>query len=436
MESLIITGTAILVALAILVSYIVRFARRDRADRARRDEAVALGVERPAVQHPIIDEIRCIGCGSCVAACPEGDVLGVVAGRAVIVNGLRCVGHGRCEEVCPVGAIRIGLGEVAGRDDIPLLSPARETSVPGLYVAGELGGFSLIRNAVHDGRAIIEHMISAPGAGSPDLDLLIVGGGPAGLTAALAARQHGLRCTVIDQQGPGGTILQYPRKKLVLTQPVEIPLYGTLALNEYTKEAMLEIWLSLLRQFEIELRHPERVTAVRRMNGHFEVRSTRASYRARHVILAMGRRGTPRRLGVSGEDRPKVAYQLKDAGAYHDHDILVVGGGDSAVEAAMALARQPGNRVTLSYRRPKLVRVRRRNEERITPLLESGAIRGCFGSEVRAIGARSVRLASGPGEFDIANDFVFILAGGEPPFALLREAGVAFASSPPPAGTV
>jgi thioredoxin reductase (NADPH) len=385
-------------------------------------------MDRPLGQYPQIDAGQCIGCGTCVAACPEGDVLGIVMGRAVVINGARCIGHGLCAVACPVGAIQVGLGDVTKRDDIPLLDEHNQTSVPGLWIAGELSGFALINNAVEQGRMVMtrigELTTTPPPAGK--IDVVVVGAGPAGMSAALVAKKLGLSCVVLDQQGAGGTILQYPRRKLVMVQPVEIPTLGRLPRHEYRKEELLEIWEGLHNDHGLDIRVPVRVSGLGGKLGHFLVETTGEPFHCRHVVLALGRRGTPRRLNVPGEDLAKVAYKLIDAEAYTGRRVLVVGGGDSAVEAAMGLAHQDGCRVTLSYRKPELMRIKQRNAERIAPLIESGQIDFRGGTTVAAIHEDRVELDGPDGRVEIANDEVFVLAGGIPPFGLLRDLGVKF----------
>ena len=428
MESQFIWALVLAVGAAAVVGYVRGFRRRRRDDMQRLGLTRELGMDQPAGQYPQIDAAACIGCGTCVAACPEGDVLGIVLGKAVVINGSRCIGHGLCGEACPVGAIKVGLGDVTKRDDIPRLDPSNQTSVPGLWIAGELSGFALINNAVNQGVRVVEAIAQAPRSETPPggFDVVVVGAGPAGMSAALAADEHGLSCLVLDQQGAGGTILQYPRRKLVMVQPVEIPRLGRLPRNEYTKEELLEIWNGLHRDYGLDIRTGVRVTGVTGRVGDFTVASTGGELRARHVVLALGRRGTPRRLNVPGEDLAKVAYKLIDAEAYRGRRVLVVGGGDSAVEAAMGLAHQEDCAVTMSYRKPDLLRVKQRNADRIAPLIAEGRIDFRGGTTLVSIDGDQVELAGADIAATIPNDDVFILAGGIPPYGLLREMGVQF----------
>ena len=444
-EAVLLWTIAAMVVLAVVAPSYVAFRRRHRKDQDRKQEAAALGIDRPMAQFPYIDARRCIGCGACVLACPEGDVLGVVGGTATVINGLRCVGHARCEEACPVGAITVGLGDLKSRADMPQVDEWNETDTPGLFLAGEVRGLALVRNAIGQGRRVVERIAqrlgSLPAVPEGGVDVLIAGAGPAGLSAALACTERGIPHLVLEQEADlGGSLLHYPRRKMVLLQPVDLPLHGRLNREEYQKEHFLELMEGLVREHRLNIKFGVKVTGVRRIeDGLFEVGTIGDMYWARSVILAVGRRGTPRKLDVPGEELPKVMYRLIDAESYRGQRVMVVGGGDSAVEAAIGLAQQPDNEVTLSYRRDKLVRIKKKNEDRFAPLVAAGRIKPVFASRVVEVLPDKVRLEVGSVVHEIPNDFVFVFAGGEPPFTFLKHCGVRFggpaagATAPPAA---
>jgi thioredoxin reductase/Pyruvate/2-oxoacid:ferredoxin oxidoreductase delta subunit len=437
-ESVLYWALALGVSAAIVVFYAVGFRRRTVDAHERKREAAELGIDRPTAQYPFIDPNKCIGCGACVQACPEGDPLGVVGGTAVVINGLRCVGHGHCEMACPVGAIEVGLGDLKGRKDIPLLDERYETSTPGVYIAGELGGLALVRNACRQGREAAEAIardLAASGAGpraAGILDLVIVGAGPAGLSAALTAGSAGLDYLVLEREATlGGSLLHYPRRKMVLTQPVELGSWGRLDQPEYSKEDLLELLARMVDDEQLEVAFESPVESVRQEGSDFAIVAGGETRRARRVLLCLGRRGTPRKLGVPGEESSKVMYRLIDAASYEGERLLVVGGGDSAIEAAMGLANQASNRVTISYRKSKFFRIKKKNEERVERAIASGRVETLFDSQVKEILPDRVRLEVAGGEIvELPNDYVFVFAGGVPPFEFLRQAGVRFGGDP------
>ena len=432
-DSVTVWAVSLAVVLAVIVPYWLTFRRRLRRDRERHQEARQLGIDKPTAQFPFVDALRCIGCGACLDACPEGDILGIVGGTAVVVNGLRCVGHGHCETACPVEGIEVGIGDLKARQDVPLLDNDLQTSVPGIYVAGELGGLSLVRNAARQGRKAIEVIAKRiNGSGSisepPALDVVIVGAGPAGLSAALTAHTRGMSYVVLEKEtGLGGSLLHYPRRKMVLTQSLELPPWGSLDREEYQKEELLEIFSGIVGEIGLDLRLGQEVEATQTMEELFRVTAGNSEYLTRNVLLALGRRGSPRKLGIPGEDRSKVMYRLMDAQAYEKKHILVVGGGDSAAEAAIGLARQSSNTVTLSYRKNQLVRLKKKNMEAMEKWMADGRIQSLFSSVVTEIGSDNVQLKiEEDREQEIANDYVFVFAGGVPPFPLLKGMGIAF----------
>lgn len=409
----------------------LRFKKRaaEAADAVKRGE---LSSDGPQAQHPRIDVLRCIGCGACVDVCPEGDVLAVISGVAKIINGHKCIGHALCADACPVGAIEMVMAKPSMGADIPNLTEEYETNIPNMFVAGELGGLALIKNAVNQGRECIDTISRRLEAmnGRRELngvyDVCVIGAGPAGISASLRAIEKKLRCVTIEQDEVGGTVAKYPRQKLVMTSPVEIPLYGKFRKLEIPKEDLMEIWSRIFKRADLKINTGERVETVQRNDdGIFTVRTLKGTYQSHTVVLALGRRGTPRKLGIPGEGMPKVMYGLIEAGAYTNNDILVVGGGDSAVEAAMGLAHQAGNRVTLSYRKDSFGRIKERNQQRIQQCIESGKVRVLFNSNPLEIRERSVQIEVAGQEQEIPNDYVWVFAGGIPPKDFLQKAGVA-----------
>jgi len=406
--------------------------------RTRRKEAAAhAAAERgklhssgPRAQHPHIDISHCIGCGACVTACPEGDVLGVLAGKAAIVNGHKCIGHGLCAEACPVGAIEIVMADPSMSADMPRLSREYETNIPNLFIVGELGGLALIKNAVNQGRDCVDTITRrlngrrAPASGM--VDVCIVGAGPGGISASLRAIENRLSYLTLEQDELGGTVSKYPRQKLVMTSPVEFPILGKFKKLQISKEELVQLWGKVVAKANLKVQTGEKVTeVVRGQDGVFSIRTAKGEYRARSVILALGRHGTPRKLGVPGEQLPKVMYSLIEADAYTNARILVVGGGDSAVEAAMGLAHQRGNKVTLSYRGGEFSRIKDRNAKRIKDCIGSRKIEVLFNSQAVEIKEKSVLLQVGGSLREIANDYMWVFAGGEPPNEFLRKAGIA-----------
>jgi thioredoxin reductase (NADPH) len=413
--------------LLIMAVYLLRQWRIHRRSRRIREEAVAAGLTEPASLHPLIDASRCLGCGACVKACPEQpqhEVLGLIAGKAVLVGPTDCIGHGACKTACPFDAITLVLGTERRGVDIPVLKPNFESNVPGVYVAGELGGMGLIKNALVQGQQAVEAIAEAGVRRAGALDVLIVGAGPAGLAATLAARMKGLSYQTVEQDSLGGAVFQYPRGKLVMTAPVELPLVGKVHFRNTSKEELLRFWTRTCETNDLNINYKERVESIERKLGSFYVRTSRQHYVASTVLLAIGRRGTPRKLGVQGEELPKVVYRLIDPEQYRGQQVVVVGGGDSALEAAASIAELGDSSVILSYRGDAFQRAKQRNRQRVESATANDQLKVLLNSQVQQIRPEEVVLMQAGKELRVRNDAVIISAGGILPNDFLRSIGI------------
>jgi len=405
----------------------VRRRRRDARHRSVLQEAIEAGLTEPPSLHPLIDSSQCIGCGACVTACPEmpdHQVLGIIDGKAQLISPTDCIGHGACKIACPTQAIELVFGSAQRGVDLPVISSTFETTVPGIYIAGELGGMGLIRNALRQGREAAEGIARSRPRDQSRLDLLIVGAGPAGFAAALTAKALGLRYLILEQESFGGCVYQYPRRKLVMTQPVDLPLIGRIHFRTVSKEQLLDFWMRTSEQQQLQIRVQQPVIAIERVDTGFSVRTPTQAYAASTVLLAIGRRGSPRKLGVDGEDLPKVVYRLLDPEQYARCQVLVVGGGDSALEAAASIAEATDAQVTLSYRGEAFTRAKQRNRQRIAAAEQAGRLSVLLNSTVKHITPESVRLLQGSRELEVANDSVIVSAGGVLPNDFLKRIGI------------
>ena len=421
---------------AIVIATLLSLQRRRELQRMARtvDEvarARASGTDQADLKHPHIDLTRCLGCAACLRACPEQTVLDLVHGHAVVVHGAHCVGHGLCQEACPSGAISVHVAGLDQRRDLPALGPSLEAvGVLGLYLAGEVTGHGLIRSAVEQGREVARtvHRRHRPGAsdgGDSDCDLLVIGAGPAGLACALEAQGRGLAVEVLEQEAFGGSVAHFPRRKLVLTRPVDFPGYGALDRETYTREELLGIWEDLAAEHRLPIHDRVRFSGLARNGrGAWRVDTDRGPWHARSVCLAVGRRGSPRRLDAPGAELPKVQTNLLDARALRGRGVLVVGGGDSAVEAALAVGLQPEARVTLCYRGAELTRPHERNLAALEDAVREGRVELRLESHLRRIEEDAVLLEHDGATERLPNDDVFLLLGGTTPVELLERCGV------------
>jgi thioredoxin reductase/Pyruvate/2-oxoacid:ferredoxin oxidoreductase delta subunit len=433
-EKILTFAVMIFLLLLVMASYWILVRRRSRKHKAHMALAASLGHGKPIAQHPLINERMCIGCGACTIVCPE-KALGLIDGVSHMVHPARCVGHGICAETCPVSAITIVLDPGSSTAGLPVLDTTFQSQVSRIYVIGELGGMALIRNAVSQGKQVVDTIAGQPRpapASSDAYDLIIVGAGPAGLSAALRAMERGLKFVIMEKESsPGGTILNYPRQKLVLTAPLKIPYYGWLKKRELTKEELMEIWKEILQTTGLPVLAGKTLSGVRR-EGELLIAETMDGSKipGRNVVLALGRRAHPRKLGVPGESSAKVTYQLLDASQYRNSSVLVVGAGDSAIEAALGLSMQKGAIVALANRGDAFAKAKPRNRDRILEAAGQKRVQVFYNTEVADIGPAEVVLRTQHGSEAIANDYVIVLAGGELPTALLEKIGITFYQKP------
>jgi len=407
----------------VLAIYLVRRNRRERVHRGELEQAMKAGLTEPASLHPVVDPARCIGSSTCVNACPES-ALGIIGGKAQLIHPAACIGHGACAAACPVEAITLVFGTERRGVDIPQVNPDFETNVPGIFIAGELGGMGLIRKAAEQGLQAMETIARRPRSDAP-LDALIVGAGPAGIAAGLGAIKHGLRYRVIEQEVDlGGAVFHYPRHKIAMTAPVDLPVVGRVKFEEVSKEKLLEFWQSVVGRAGLAIDFSVRMEKITRRNGGYRVETTNGTFDTGAVVLAIGRRGTPRKLDVEGEHLPKVVYRLIEPAQYGGRRVLVVGGGDSAVEAALACAEQPDATVALAYRGDAFNRIKAKNRERLETARSAHRVDVRLRTEVTRILPDRVELLVDGMPASIDNDAVIVQAGGVLPTALLRELGV------------
>ncbi|HRZ98393.1 MAG TPA: NAD(P)-binding domain-containing protein [Paludibacter sp.] len=419
-------GFILLLIFGVMYFYIRRKNRKSNEIEAKISLAKEEGLYEPVSLYPVVDPKRCIGSGACIKACPEHDILGLRNGKATIINASQCIGHGACFRACPVEAISLWIGTEKRGVDLPHVLPTFETNVPGIFIAGELGGMGLIRNAVTQGREAVENIAKSFSKNhKAEYDLIVVGAGPAGISASLAAKKAGLKVLTLEQDTLGGSVFTYPRSKIVMTHPVDLPLHGKVKLMETSKDQLLDLWNSVLNKHNISIIEKSKVEAIRSKDELFELEILNGKlYTSKTVLLALGRRGTPRKLNIPGEMSQKVAYRLLDPELIKSKNIVVVGGGDSAIESALLLANE--NKVTLSYRNDKFSRLKPRNAQLIKEAIISGLLNVKFNSNLISIDDNFVTYTENETSevLKIENDLVYIFVGGELPTEFLKKTGI------------
>lgn len=426
-EQILVYGVIFIVCGFIIFLYL----RQQQVSSKKTEIKVAIakeeGLFEPVSLHPYIDLNVCIGSAACIAECPEKDILGIVKGKATVINTSNCIGHGACFHGCPVEAISLRIGTETRGVDLPHVNEIFETNTKGVYIAGELGGMGLIKNSVEQGKQAIENILKSKKKPVPNvIDVGIIGAGPAGISATLAAKKHGLSSVTLEQDSLGGTVYTFPRAKIVMTSPMDLPLYGKVKLFETSKDELLQLWKKVIDEHQIEITENTKVESISLSKDQtFTIKTnTGSEYICNNVLIAIGRRGSPRKLNIPGEDSTKVAYRLLEPERIKNKKIIVVGGGDSAIETVLLL--KDNNNVILSYRKDKFSRLKPKNREKINNAIENKSIKIMYNSNLKSIHAANVVIASGENNIieTIDNDLVYIFAGGELPTAFLQKAGV------------
>lgn len=425
LEQVLIYGAVFLLCFVVIFFYLRKQVTSSQKVASKIAQAKSDGTFEPVSLHPEIDLGTCIQSGACVEACPEKDILGIMNGRATLINASHCIGHGACFHACPVEAISLVIGTEKRGVDLPHVNQDFETNVPGVYIAGELGGMGLIKNSVEQGEAAVESLVKRGlKKQSGCYDLIIIGAGPAGISASLTAKKHGLHFLTLEQDSLGGTVFNFPRSKIVMTAPMDLPLYGKIKLYNTSKTELLDLWHTVLHKNQISIRENTKVDQIMGEGNFFQVSSLAGeNFQASHVLLAIGRRGSPRKLGVPGEGLEKVAYRLLEPELIREKKVIVVGGGDSAIEAALSLAAE--NQVVLSYRGEAFGRLKPQNKANLEMALQRQSLEVWLKSNVKQIAEKEVVVTMESGEEKmVENDLVYIFAGGELPTQFLQKTGI------------
>ena len=409
---------------------VVYYFRKRKITTSITEAKIAVATEEgrfePISLHPYIDLSTCMGSGACITACPEKDILGLTGGKVSVINTSNCVGHGACFHACPVEAISLRIGTESRGVELPHVNHTFESNIRGVFIAGELGGMGLIKNSVEQGVQAVENIFkSLKPSIEGVLDVAIIGAGPAGIAGMLKAKELGLTFKTFEQYTLGGTVYSFPRAKIVMTSPMDLPLYGKVKLYDTSKEELLGIWNEALEKNGLSIMENTKIEhIIPKDDGTFHlITSSNERFVANQVLIAIGRRGSPRKLGIPGEEKPKVYYRLLEPENIANKNILVVGGGDSAVESALLL--MDTNNVTLSYRKDKFSRIKSKNREKITQAIAEGKLSTIFNSNLVEVGDEDVYIKKEDGtKVNIENDLVYVFIGGELPSKFLKQAGI------------
>lgn len=419
----------------------------------------------PEYPHPVIFPERCIGCHACVEACPH-DVLAIVGGIATVVARDQCMEDTSCQVECPVNpkaCVVVNTTKKIKSRPAPTRDAAFMTNVPGCYIIGDVSGTPLIKNAANEGADVIKHIAHELSNGSQpepnaELDVAIIGIGPAGLSAAITAQQSNLRYVGIEQDKVLSTIEAYPKGKYIFFKPDTMPARGNIRVEGAgdQREKILDSWMGAMKSNSVLINEGESCKSVQRAaNGdYFTVQTEKGAdkekviYRARRVVLALGTRGTPMKLRLPGEEmkvtrdgqsEAKVKYKLADPASYKRKKIIVVGAGNSAIEAAVDLvARRDGDRitfrpadeineVTLVIRSDLKTDLKFGNKLQVYQCIDEGKIKAYFGAAIKEIRDGEVVLMNARTsevKETVQNDYIFAMIGGDRPTKFLETIGI------------
>jgi len=373
--------------------------------------------------HPVINQAVCVGCGTCIINCKEKKALYLINGKSTLVNPLACRCRGDCERQCPTGALQLVEYGKRMKVKFPQIDENYETNIKGIYIVGALSGAGLIKEAINQGRAAVNHIMRDVFPQKLP-KVAVVGAGPAGLSALLSCRKFGLPVTCLEKEETANTIRNFPKKKILMAEPVEMPIFGPLWVGDTTREELLHTWERILKKTGVQITTGARVEMIEQKDGGFVVTASGREYLFDKVILALGSRGVPRKLKVPGENNPTVFYNLLDAEEFAGAAVTIVGAGDAAVEAALSLQQQKC-RVNIIVRGEGFPRVKTKNREKIEDAIKEKKITAIFNSQVNKIKAGVIYISSINRKISIPTDYIFIMIGGELPYQLLEKIGIA-----------